>query len=77
MTPTELGIFIDVQKIRLTDLATTLGCTPSDLSHCINGTRRMEKVRHQLARYFRKPVDALFGPDHDAAVRLARGERVA
>lgn len=70
MTPTELEIFLRVQKIRPIDLAAELRVTPAELSTCISGRRRNDAIRKKLAKYFHKSVDQLFGPDHAAAVSV-------
>lgn len=71
MTPTELDIFIRIQKIERADLATAIGVSQGDLSSTLSGVRTNHFVRAKLARYFRRPITLLFGEDFEQAVAAA------
>jgi hypothetical protein len=77
MTPTELDIFIRIQKIKPADLATAIGVSPGDLSSTISGARTNHFVRVKLSRYFRKPINVLFGADFEREVAASRQQQVA
>lgn len=77
MTPTELDIFLSVQKIDRATLATAIGVSAGDLSSTLNGSRTNRFVRTKLAKYFRKPVSLLFGDDFEREVAAREQQQVA